>query len=259
MPPDKLWNNILPQSFVFYQPKDILSGDFYWIYEDNERILVAVADCTGHGVPGAFMSLLGNNFLNDIIKVQGKHTPSEILDELNIQILNTLKQNSKETSVKYGMDIALISLQTSNKHSQATKKNSSKPNPSEFAKNSDLIDMQFAGAHSPLFIFRGNEYIPIKGDQRSIGSYQKNEKQGFTNHSFHLKKGDMLYLFSDGFADQIGGPENKKMFSQPFRDVLQSICNLEMSEQKKTLDAAITDWKGKLDQTDDILVLGIRI
>lgn len=266
LPPIEEIQNHLPESFILYKPKDIVSGDFYWIYEDKERILIAVADCTGHGVPGAFMSLMGNNFLNDIIKVKGKYTPSEILDELNVQILNTLKQNSKETSVKYGMDIALISLEfgVGGSESVSTLKTSNyKPRTKNYEPQTPdsqlLIKLEFAGAHSPLFIFRGNEYIPIKGDQRSIGSYQKNEKQGFTNHSFQLRKGDMLYLFSDGFADQIGGPENKKMFSQPFRDILQSICSLEMSEQKKTLDTTITAWKGKLDQTDDILVLGIRI
>ncbi len=277
----------MPESFILYKPKDIVSGDFYWIAEvdgsmeigerrtgdtsrlptpDSRLILIAVADCTGHGVPGAFMSLMGNNFLNDIIKVKGKHTPSEILDELNIQILNTLKQNSKETSVKYGMDIALISLEfgvVSSKSVSTLNTSNDKPpttNSKLQTRDSQLLTkLQFAGAHSPLFIFRGDECIPLKGDPRSIGSYQKNEKKGFSNHNVQLMKGDMLYMFSDGFADQIGGPENKKMFSQPFKNILQSICQLEMSEQKKTLDSTITDWKGKADQTDDILVVGFRI
>lgn len=234
LPPLEEIQKHLPESFILYKPKDIVSGDFYWIYEDPERILIAVADCTGHGVPGAFMSLMGNNLLNDIVKVKGQYTPSEILEELNIQVLNTLNQNSKETSVKYGMDIALISMEPGGA-------------------------LQFAGAHSPLFIFRGDKCTPIKADQRSIGSFQKKEKEGFSNHCFQLLKGDMLYMFSDGYADQIGGKENKKIFSQPFRDILQSICQLNMQEQKKILDTTITAWKGNLNQTDDILVIGIRV
>jgi len=251
LPPIEEIQKFLPESFILYKPKDIVSGDFYWIYQDSERIIIAVADCTGHGVPGAFMSLMGNNFLNDIIKVKGVYSPSEILDELNIQILNTLKQNSKNTSVKYGMDIALISLQAPSKLSSSGKGKSSL--------KEDGLDLQFAGAHSPLFIFRGNQCIPVKGDQRSIGSFLKHEGQGFSNQLVRLQKGDMLYMFSDGYADQIGGPENKKIFSQPFRDLLQSICGLEITEQKEILDETIIDWKGKLNQTDDILVVGIRI
>lgn len=240
LPPIEEIQRHLPESFILYKPKDIVSGDFYWIYEDKERVLVAVADCTGHGVPGAFMSLMGNNFLNDIIKVKGKFTPSEILDDLNIQILNTLKQNSKDTSVKYGMDIALISLE------------------GPVYGNSDR-SLQFAGAHSPLFIFRDDKCISIKGNQRSIGSFQKSDESGFSNQIVQLKKGDMLYMFSDGYADQIGGQENKKIFSQPFKEILQSVCKLEMSEQKKILDHTITNWQGIHNQTDDILVVGIRI
>ncbi len=260
----------LPESFILFKPKDIVSGDFYWIYEDKGRVFVAVADCTGHGVPGAFMSLIGNNFLNDIVKVKGRHTPSEILEELNIQFINALKQNSKDTSVKYGMDIALISLQAP---TNLPLFDEGKP-----ILHGNLLNMQFAGAHSPILIFRRKlvslplfpnmqdvigadevECISIKGNARSIGSYQKLDERGFTNHNVQLLKGDMLYIFSDGFADQIGGHENKKIFSKTFKDLLQSICQMDVSEQKKVLDKTITDWKGKLNQTDDILVVGIRI
>ena len=261
----------LPEAFILYKPKDIVSGDFYWIYEENGKVFIAVADCTGHGVPGAFMSLLGNNFLNDIVKVQGKSVPSEILDELNVQVLNSLNQKSNNTSVKYGMDIALLCFDAPNKKvSNGNGINKVKPNienkqfkvrdsSAPHSAADGVGTLQFAGAHSPLLIYRDGICIPIKGDQRSIGSFQKNEAEGFTNHSFQLMKGDMLFIFSDGYADQIGGKEHKKIFAQPFRELLKSISPLEVSEQKKTLDTFITEWRGNLNQTDDILVLGFRV
>lgn len=241
-----------PEHFILYKPKDIVSGDFYWLYEDKDRILVAVADCTGHGVPGAFMSLMGNNFLNDIINTKSKCSPAEILDELNTRILTSLKQDNNTRSVKYGMDIALISID----------------------KNRTVLE--YAGAHSPLLVFRKRtvhdleinrsgtettdewECIQIKANSRSIGSIKKPEDT-FTNHTFKLAKGDMLYLYTDGYTDQLGGPERKKFFAQPFRSLLQSICVLPPREQKSVLEQTITDWKGKLNQTDDISVMGIRI
>jgi PAS domain S-box-containing protein len=232
----------LPSSFVLYKPKDIVSGDFYWVYKHANKIFVAVADCTGHGVPGAFMSLMGNNLLNDIVKVKGKHKPSEILDELNIQILTTLNQNSKTTSVKYGMDIALISIEINR------------------TKNTlNSYELQYAGAHSPLFIFRNDEFIQIKANKRAIGSFVKDEESDFTNHTLTVTSGDMIYMFSDGYADQIGGPENKKMFAQPFRDLLQSIALKSVDIQQNELEKTLADWKGNNSQTDDVLVMGIKI
>jgi PAS domain S-box-containing protein len=232
----------LPSSFILYKPKDIVSGDFYWVYQDANKIFVAVADCTGHGVPGAFMSLMGSNLLNDIVKVKGKHKPSEILDELNIQILTTLNQNSKTTSVKYGMDIALISIET------------------KLAKNApNTYELQYAGAHSPLLLFRNNECIQVKANKRAIGSFVKDEESDFTNHTLTVTVGDMIYLFSDGYADQIGGPENKKMFAQPFRDLLQSISQKNVDLQQSHLENILNNWKGTNSQTDDVLVMGIQI
>ncbi|MFY9311130.1 MAG: two-component regulator propeller domain-containing protein [Bacteroidia bacterium] len=242
LPSEEELKKCLPEYFVLYKPKDIVSGDFYWVHEDKERIFIAVADCTGHGVPGAFMSLLGSNFLNDIIKIKAQHTPSEILEELNIQVLTSLKQNSNNTSVKYGMDIALICFDKA------------------------MTTLQYAGAHSPLLIFRKQdnnsqepEFFQLKADKRSIGSIKKAPEQGFTNHTFQLVKGDVMYLFSDGFADQLGGPERKKFFSQTFKALLQSNCHLGMDQQQQILEKTIFDWKGDLNQTDDILVVGIKI
>lgn len=235
LPSETEMNEHFKNHFILYKPKDIVSGDFYWIHEEKDRVLFAVADCTGHGVSGAFVSLMGHNLLNETINENHKYSPSEILNELNDKILNTLKQNSQKTSAKYGMDITLISFDTKKR------------------------TLECAGAHNPLLVFRGEECIQIKANQRSIGSYKKDGEPGFTNHTFQLQNGDMLYMFSDGYVDQIGGPENKRIFSQPFRDILMSVSKLEMPEQKKILDETITSWKGKQSQTDDILMVGIRI
>ncbi|MES2593589.1 MAG: two-component regulator propeller domain-containing protein [Bacteroidota bacterium] len=242
LPSEEELNKQFRSHFILYKPKDIVSGDFYWIHEEGNRVLMAVADCTGHGVSGAFVSLMGHNLLNDAINENHNYTPSEILYVLNDKILNTLKQKAQNASAKYGMDIALISL---SKVSDANKK--------------DTYQLQYSGAHNPLLIFRDNECIQIKANPRSIGSYKKTGDQGFTNNNYEVLKGDMLYMFSDGYVDQLGGPEGKKIFAQPFRDILQSVSQLEMDEQRKILDDKIVQWKGSQSQTDDILVVGIRI
>ncbi len=221
--------------FILYRPKDIVSGDFYWFHEGNDRVLLAVADCTGHGVPGAFMSLMCNNLLNDTINENTGYTPAEILNELNTKILQSLKQNNQTTTAKYGMDICLISV------------------------DKRMTKLEYAGAHNPLFIFRNKEFIQIKATGRSIGSLKTLNQPDFQNHSVNLKPNDMIYMFSDGYADQFGGPENKKFFYQPFKELLLSICELTPSEQSTILEDRIINWKGNRSQIDDILVLGIRI
>ncbi|MBA3706266.1 MAG: SpoIIE family protein phosphatase, partial [Bacteroidetes bacterium] len=220
--------------FILYKPKDIVSGDFYWIHEQEDNLLLAVADCTGHGVPGAFMSLMGHNLLREIVSSKNNSNPSEILDELNLKVLKTLKQDSKNTSAKYGMDIALISMDK--------KRNT----------------IEFAGAHNPLYIYRNKECIQLKADSRSIGNSMDKEEKGFNKQFFQLQKGDMLYLFSDGYTAQKGGSENKKFFFKPFRELLQGICELEVIEQQHLLNATVLSWQGNKKQTDDILIVGIR-
>ena len=221
--------------FILYKPKDIVSGDFYWLHENNERILMAAADCTGHGVPGAFMSIMGYNLLNETISERPKATPSEMLDVLNSKVLNSLKQHDRNTSAKYGMDIALVSI------------------------DKTKSALEFAGAHNSLLIFRGGECIQLKADRLSVGSVIREETGSFTNHNFVLQKGDMLYMFSDGYVDQTGGPDNKKFFATPFRELLQSISSLDEKKQAEILDETITKWRGAKSQIDDILVIGIRI
>lgn len=221
--------------FILYKPKDIVSGDFYWMNENEDRILIAAADCTGHGVPGAFMSIMGYNLLNETINEKANASPAEILNMLNLKVLNSLKQNDTGTSAKYGMDIALISIDKT--HST----------------------LEFAGAHNPVLIYRGNDCIQLKGDKLFVGSSVRENPANFTNQVFTLQKGDTLYMYTDGYPDQIGGPENKKFYSISLRALLQSICQLDVQEQKKILDDTITKWKGIKSQTDDMLVICIRI
>jgi ligand-binding sensor domain-containing protein/serine phosphatase RsbU (regulator of sigma subunit) len=235
LPDNEDINKKFSQHFILYMPKDIVSGDFYWMHEDNERILFAAADCTGHGVPGAFMSIMGYNLLNETINENPTATPSDVLNILNLKVLNSLKQYDRTASAKYGMDIALISID----------------------KNKSTLE--FSGAHNSLLIFRDKECIQLKADRLSVGSMVREETGSFTNHEFPFQKGDILYMYSDGYADQIGGPDNKKYFSTPFRELLLSISKLEMSEQKKTLEQTIIDWRGKRSQIDDILIIGIRL
>lgn len=235
LPGDDDLRRIFQNHFILYKPKDIVSGDFYWLHENEDRVLMAAADCTGHGVPGAFMSIMGYNLLNETINENPKAAPAEVLNILNRKVLNSLKQHDTRTSAKYGMDIALVSLN----------------------KNKSIIE--FSGAHNSLLIYRNQECIQLKADRLSVGSMIKEDTVNFTNHSFELQKGDVLYMFSDGYVDQIGGPENKKFFATPFRELLQSIHQLEEDEQKKILDETIIKWKGNKSQIDDILVIGIRI
>lgn len=255
LPTEEEINRLFKEHFILYKPKDIVSGDFYWIHEEKERILIAVADCTGHGVSGAFVSVMGHNLLNNAINEHHMATPAEILYILNDKILNTLRQTTKNASAKYGMDIALISI---SKQMSKEPEQQDIPDTSE-VKMADGYQLQYSGAHNPLLIYRNNECIQLKANPRSIGSYKKTGEQGFTNHSFHVQKGDMLYMFSDGYVDQLGGSENKKIFAQPFRDILQYVSPLEMQEQKRILDEKLEKWKAGQSQTDDVLVMGIRI
>jgi serine phosphatase RsbU (regulator of sigma subunit)/tetratricopeptide (TPR) repeat protein len=224
--------NMLPESFILYKPKAIVSGDFYWLNTINDQLICAVADCTGHGVPGAFMSLLGYNMLEDVTKTHPASRPAAILDVLNHQVMTRLSGDDKEETTKHGMDISLISIDPT----------------------TDVLE--FAGAHNSLYIVRNKELIELKADKMNIGANKLD--RSFTNQFIELKKGDMIYLFTDGFPDQIGGPNRKKFYYQPFKDLLISISSLTPDEQKIKLDEAHTLWMGrKRDQTDDILIMGI--
>jgi serine phosphatase RsbU (regulator of sigma subunit)/tetratricopeptide (TPR) repeat protein len=224
---------LFPESFVFYKPKAIVSGDFYWLSNVRDHLTCAVADCTGHGVPGAFMSLLGYNMLEDVVKAVPDATPGPMLDALNLQVITRLSGDDKEEAIKHGMDISLISMdKTTNR-------------------------LEFAGAHNSLYIIRAGELMELKADRMGIGA-NKQPGKFFSNQEMELQKGDMIYLFTDGFPDQIGGPNRKKFFYPPFKELLKTISILKPELQRTKLEEAHVQWLGKMDQTDDILILGIR-
>ncbi|MBA3705679.1 MAG: SpoIIE family protein phosphatase [Bacteroidetes bacterium] len=234
LPSEKKFRAFFPDSFILYKPKAIVSGDFYWVGEKNNKIICAVVDCTGHGVPGAFMSLLGNNLLENIIKKNDIINPALILDSLNEEITTVMKQDKERSTIKNGMDLALITIDKANGQ------------------------LEYAGAHNPLYVLRNGELSELKADRMPIGSLNKISAH-FTNHVMELKKDDMLYMFSDGFPDQIGGPERKKFFYKPFKELLCNIQQLALSDQKQKLDETIITWKAEYEQTDDILLVGIKI
>ncbi|HET6225163.1 MAG TPA: tetratricopeptide repeat protein, partial [Bacteroidia bacterium] len=223
-------------SFILYKPKSIVSGDFYWAGEKGNKRICMAADCTGHGVPGAFMSLLGFNMLDNIIE-KGQTQPGEILNLLNTEMVSAMTQEQLNTSsVKHGMDAAIISIDYT------------------------TMQLEFAGAHNSMYYIRNGHLHEIKADKHSIGSMGRGgEEIIFHTNTICIEKGDVIYLFSDGFPDQIGGPNRKKFYYPPFKELLVKIHQLDMEEQRNILDKTITDWRGERDQTDDILVMGIKI
>jgi len=235
LPPDQYVRRLFTDYFILYMPKDIVSGDFYWVSHTENKAFIAAVDCTGHGVPGAFMSIVGHDRLNFAVNVEDANRPAAILNSLNKGVTDTLRQTRSEISVKDGMDIALISI--------------------DFDKNK----LEYAGAFNPLYHIRDNELQQIPANKFPIGAFVGEELNKFTNHQLDLKSGDVLYVFSDGYPDQFGGPRNKKFMTKRFRELLVEINNQPMKEQKETLTTQIHDWMGENDQVDDILIIGIRI
>jgi serine phosphatase RsbU (regulator of sigma subunit) len=235
LPPNNLVKQILPESFVLYKPKDIVSGDFYWIDKKNDWCYFAAVDCTGHGVPGAFMSIVGYNLLKDILKNTDSIQPSIIMDKMNDGVANTLHTNTTSgKQTKDGMDMTLCAL------------------------NYSTLELQFSGAFNPLYIIRGNELIQYKADKFPVGMFI-GEKQNFTNHTIQLQKGDSIYIFSDGYADQFGGPRGKKFMTGNFRQLLSDVSKLPIERQKTMLNQTIEEWRGNLEQVDDILIIGVKV
>lgn len=232
LPSDLYFKKLLPDSFIFYRPKEIVSGDFYWIRETADKIFLVAADCTGHGVPGAFMSMIGVELLNKIIIDQKIKIPSEILYVLSKGIERTFSGDDSEVKVmKDGMDIGLCVIEKSTRR------------------------LEYSGAFFPLYIIRDNKLTEIKGDRLSVGLVASND---FSNNDLVLENDDVIYMFSDGYTDQFGGPHDKKFMYRRFRHLLLTIHTFTMEEQKNIIRDSINSWRGRNDQVDDLMVIGFR-
>ena len=233
LPDIKLIYKTLEQSFILFLPKDIVSGDFYSFAERNGRVLLIAGDCTGHGVSGAFMSMIGSSLLNQIINEKGVDEPALILTMLNRLVIEALKQGENESND--GMDISICSF--------------------DLAKN----ELQYAGANRPLWLLRNNTIEVFRPDKFPIGGLQAAKDRSFTNQTIQLTKNDTLYIFTDGYADQFGGQNGKKLMTAKFKEMLLAIQYKGMREQENYLRTYFENWKQENEQVDDVLVIGVRV
>ncbi|HEC43015.1 MAG TPA: transporter substrate-binding domain-containing protein [Bacteroides sp.] len=233
LPSKEFLDQLLPEHFIYFKPRDIVSGDFYWSNFIRGKLIITAADCTGHGVPGAFMSMLGIAFLNDIVNKQEQIDASIILDQLRNEIIQALGQRGAESESKDGMDMALCIIDRENK------------------------TLQFAGANNPLYHIRKKELMETKGDKMPVSIHET--MPSFTSHTIELEEGDALYIFSDGYPDQFGGPREKKFMYKSFKNLLTDISDKSMQDQADILEKTMADWQGILEQIDDMVIIGIRI
>ena len=224
----------LPQYFILNLPKNIVSGDFYWIEKNHHKVIIAVADGTGHGVSGALMHMMGIIFLNQIVKQRDFQSPGEILEELREYVMTSLHQTGEIGEAQDGMDMALCMIDL------------------------DQRKLKFSGANNPLYIINNEGLREIKGDRMPVGININHDKP-FTNHDIQLKTGDMLYMFTDGYADQFGGEKGKKFRYKYFKELLMSNHGISMQKQQEVLRDTFFNWKGEYEQIDDVLVMGIRM
>ncbi|MBN2213952.1 MAG: serine/threonine-protein phosphatase [Bacteroidales bacterium] len=233
LPSPLLFKKLLPDHFVLFQPKDIVSGDFFWITRKKSDIIIAVADCTGHGVPGAFMSILGITTLNEVINRGSYSSAGSILNQLREGIMKALNQTGEEYEQKDGIDMAICKL------------------------NTESNEIEYAGAFNPIYIIQNRRLTEIDGDKMPIG-ISAEEERPFKTHRFSLKPDNVIYLFTDGFVDQFGGAMGKKYKYQPFRKLILKIHELPMHKQKEMLLNEFEKWKGSHQQLDDLLIVGFR-
>jgi serine phosphatase RsbU (regulator of sigma subunit) len=249
-PPDYYIDDVLPENFILYLPKDVVSGDFYFVEAYQEHVVFAAVDCTGHGIPGALMSVVGFNYLDQAVKQNGITNASEILSLLDEGVNERLRQTGGESGVNDGMDLGLCSL------------------------NKNTMELQYAGAYNPLYIVtektdsydypiraesENHHLFEVKADKLPIGVNTDGVTDIYTNHRFMLKKGQTIYLLSDGYADQFGGPRGKKMKYRKLRELLVSIQDQSMKQQMQTLLDYFHQWQGDQEQVDDVIIMGVRI
>ena len=233
LPSNKYINSIINDYFILFKPRDIVSGDFYFFEKKGNLLYFVAADCTGHGVPGAFMSMLGITYLNSIINFPDKKFADEILNQLREMIKLALGQTGKSAEQKDGMDMALCIF------------------------NTDNLQMQYAGAHNPLYIIRNNELIEYKANRMPIGIHLK--EKPFINHTIQMKKDDTFYIFSDGFVDQFKYDTGEKYKNKRFKKLLLSVNQEDTSTQKQKISNEFDLWKGNKEQIDDVLIIGVRV
>ncbi len=231
LPVQEKFDRLLPQNYVWYQPKDIVAGDFYWLESSGDDVFLAAADCTGHGVPGAMVSVVCHNSLNRAVREFGLRSPAAILDKTRELVIETFSESNK--NVKDGMDIALCRI------------------------NLKSMSLTFAGANNSLYYIRNNQLFEIKPDKQPIGNFDR--PKPFSEHSISLQKGDIIHIFTDGFADQFGGPKGKKFKYKTFKDLLVSVAERDIREQKNLIERKFLDWRGDFEQVDDVCVIGVRV
>jgi len=232
--PEKYIGNYVKEFFILFKPKDIVSGDFYWAANIKNRFYLATADCTGHGVPGAFMSMLGINFLNEIMIEKGITRPNEVLNTLRTEIIAALNPEGSAVESKDGMDMSLCCF--------------------DFSNNT----LEFALANNGIYIVRKNEVIELKPDKMPVGKYT-DKVNPFTYNKIQLQQGDVVYTYTDGYADQFGGPKGKKFNYRQVKELLISISNQSLQNQKEILSTNFNTWKGSLDQVDDVCLIGVKV
>lgn len=235
LPPEKDFSQFFSDHFVFYLPRDIVSGDFYWLGQVDDKTIVVVGDCTGHGVPGAFMSIMGHDLLNHIIKDNKCVYPDAILEELDAKLYLQLNKDSGSGETRDGMDVAVVTFEK------------------------DSGNCYFAGASRPIVICSANRVEVIPGSKFPVGGYLGEGKKIFTRHELSVHSGDSIYLFTDGYADQFGGPKGKKFKYKKLQELIANMCSSAMQHQKEKIQLAFSEWKGEQEQVDDILVVGLRI
>ena len=235
LPDDEKLKNVFNESFVFSKARDVVSGDFYWFAERDDKVLIAAVDCTGHGVPAAFLNVLGNTLLNQIVHESNVLSPSKILEELNSHVIESLKSNKVYVQVDDGMDIALCMFDRS------TKK------------------LSYAGAKRPLYFIHKSKLNVVKGDHYPVGGMLYDVKRNYNQHELQLQSNDLIYMFTDGIVDQFGGESNKKFMYSRLKNLLTDIVTLPLEKQKETIENEIMSWQGSNEQTDDMLFIGVKV